>query len=94
MRQKEDAFVKERERLIAEIDTLHNNGRVADERVRELEMENEAMNEVIKKMNLEAKEAKMSSHGEQDAWNERLRNIRRLPCLGPRRGRRMGKLRS
>lgn len=86
MRQKEDAFIKERERLLAEIDMLHNAGRTADERVRELEMENEALGESIKRLRLQAKEAKYTSSsadntGEQDAWNERLRNNKEIAVL-------------
>jgi kinesin family protein C1 len=84
MRQKEDAFVKERERLLSEIESLHNAGRSSDERVRELEMENEAMGEIIKRLKLQAKEAKCSSSdggGEQDAWNERLRNNKEIAVL-------------
>jgi predicted nucleic acid-binding Zn-ribbon protein len=84
MRQKEDAFVKERERLLSEIESLHNAGRSSDERVRELEMENEAMGEIIKRLKLQAKEAKCSSSdvgGEQDAWNERLRSNKEIAVL-------------
>jgi hypothetical protein len=82
MRQKEDAFVKERERLVNEIESLNNNGREAERHIRELEMEKEAMGEVIKKMKLEAREAKSSGDPvEQDAWNERLRNNKEIAML-------------
>ena len=83
MRQKEDTFIKERERLVSEIETLQNQGREVDERNRELEMENEAMGEIIKKMKLEAREAKSSGNGtgDQDSWNERLRNNKEIVML-------------
>ena len=82
MRQKEDTFLKERERLLAENEALKHSERESDEKCRELKLENEAMGELIKKMRLEAREANSSGAGEEkDAWNERLRSNRENAAL-------------
>ncbi|KAL7522046.1 hypothetical protein ACHAWX_006739 [Stephanocyclus meneghinianus] len=74
-RQKEDAFIKERERLVSDNESLQNAVREADERNRELAMENEALNETVRKMTVEAREAKFTGgEGTKDAWDERLRS--------------------
>jgi kinesin family protein C1 len=89
IRQKEDSWVKERERLCAEIESHQSASLQADERFRELEMQNEALNEVVRKLRLEAREATSTAGGnsgggggmETDAWSERLKTNREIAEL-------------
>ena len=83
LRQREDTFLKERERLLAENEALAHSERISDEKCRELRLENEALGELIKKMRLEAREASSGTNGdgERDAWNERLRSNRENAAL-------------
>ena len=83
MRQKEDAWVKERERLLAEIEDHELRSKEVDERYRELEMQNEALNEEAKKFRLEARAATSTADGreEKDSWSERLKTNREITQL-------------
>mmetsp|Transcript_24067 Transcript_24067/g.49180 ORF Transcript_24067/g.49180 Transcript_24067/m.49180 type:complete len:930 (+) Transcript_24067:134-2923(+) len=84
MRQKEDAWSKERERLLAEIETCQQASKEADERYRELEMRNEELNEEAKKFRFEQARAAVSSSdgkGETDSWSERLKTNREITQL-------------
>ena len=83
LRQKDDAFVKERERLVIEIEGLQKEGREADERYRVLETENEELKQVVSKMNRQMSEAKLSERGSQqnDAWSERVRTNKENAAL-------------
>jgi len=77
IRQKEDAWVKERERLLSEINNFQELARETDERYRELEMKNEALSEETMKLRLEARAANVDGGGgsgvEGDSWSERLK---------------------
>ena len=77
IRQKEDAWVKERERLLSEINNFQELARETDERYRELEMKNEALSEETMKLRLEARAANVDGVGgsgvEGDSWSERLK---------------------
>ncbi len=57
MRQREDAWVRERERLCAEIENHQQANVEANERYRELEMKNEALEEQNNRLVLEARAA-------------------------------------
>jgi hypothetical protein len=57
MRQREDAWVRERERLCAEIENHQQANVEADEWYRELEMKNEALEEQNNRLVLEARAA-------------------------------------
>mmetsp|Transcript_6335 Transcript_6335/g.9591 ORF Transcript_6335/g.9591 Transcript_6335/m.9591 type:complete len:1035 (+) Transcript_6335:108-3212(+) len=88
IRQKEDAWVKERERLLSEINNFQDLARETDERYRELEMQNEALEEETMKLRLEARAANVdgggsasgmgvegsSSSGGTDSWSERVKS--------------------
>mmetsp|Transcript_29183 Transcript_29183/g.58678 ORF Transcript_29183/g.58678 Transcript_29183/m.58678 type:complete len:1046 (-) Transcript_29183:31-3168(-) len=88
IRQKEDAWVKERERLLSEINNFQDLARETDERYRELEMQNEALEEETMKLRLEARAANVdgggsssgmgvegsSSGGGTDSWSERVKS--------------------
>ena len=81
MRQKEDAWVRERERLCAEIEEHQRSNMEADERYRELEMMTEALTEVNARLTREARAGGIgnagcaggSDVGASDSWSERLK---------------------
>jgi kinesin family protein C1 len=84
MRQREDAWVRERERLCAEIEKTQQENVHADERYRELEMKNEALEEQNARLRLEARAASSKidgiggaggsvGSGTSDPWSERLK---------------------
>lgn len=82
MRQREDAWVKERERLLGDIDARQAASKGADERYRELEMRNEALEEENSRLRLEARASASATAGDgasggaaggaKDSWTERL----------------------
>ena len=81
MRLREDAWVKERERLLGDIDAHQAASKGADERYRELEMRNEALEEENSRLRLEARASASSTAGDgaagaaggaKDSWSERL----------------------
>ncbi|KAL7492589.1 hypothetical protein ACHAWT_003024 [Skeletonema menzelii] len=82
IRQKEDAWVKERERLLSEINNFQDLARETDERYRELEMKNEALEEETMKLRLEARAANVdggvrsgsTAAMEGDSWSERVKS--------------------
>jgi len=80
IRQKEDAWVKERERLLREINNFQDLARETDERYRELEMKNEALEEETMKLRLEARAANVDGGGgvggggSTDSWSERVKS--------------------
>eukprot|EP00574_Skeletonema_japonicum_P000604 CAMPEP_0201741318 /NCGR_PEP_ID=MMETSP0593-20130828/46750_1 /ASSEMBLY_ACC=CAM_ASM_000672 /TAXON_ID=267983 /ORGANISM="Skeletonema japonicum, Strain CCMP2506" /LENGTH=665 /DNA_ID=CAMNT_0048235651 /DNA_START=111 /DNA_END=2109 /DNA_ORIENTATION=+ len=86
IRQKEDAWIKERERLLSEINNFQDLARETDERYRELEMKNEALVEETMKLRLEARALEVyvggsggstnnegGAGGTTDAWSERVK---------------------
>jgi len=90
IRQKEDAWVKERERLCAEIENNQMASKEADEHRRELGMKNEALEEQNSRLRLEARAA--TSHvaadgmvgggsGAKDSWSERLNSNKEIKDL-------------
>ena len=96
IRQKEDAWVKERERLCAEIENYQLSSKDVDERYRELEMKNEALEEQNKSLRLEARASASNSNnggggsagsgyyddgGAKDSWSERLKSNNEIKDL-------------
>jgi len=90
IRQKEDAWVKERERLCAEIETQQFSSKEVDERYRELMMKNEALKEQNARLRLEARAATSSVEGRaggsgveggKDSWSERLQSNNEIKDL-------------
>jgi len=91
IRQKEDAWVRERERLCAEIEAHQASSKGVDERCRELEMKNEALQEQCSRLRLEAREAASSGAadgtarggavGPKDSWSERLESNKEIKEL-------------
>ena len=76
IRQKEDAWEKDRERLLSEINNFQDLARETDERYRELEMQNEALEEETMKLRLEARAANVDGveGGNTDSWSERVKS--------------------
>ncbi|KAL7553481.1 hypothetical protein ACHAWF_016758 [Thalassiosira exigua] len=79
IRQKEDAWVRERERLCAEIEDCQASSRGANERHQQLEMRFEALEEECTRLRLEARAAQGTAGGDgsgeggsKDSWSERL----------------------
>mmetsp|Transcript_24932 Transcript_24932/g.52202 ORF Transcript_24932/g.52202 Transcript_24932/m.52202 type:complete len:1014 (-) Transcript_24932:390-3431(-) len=90
IRQKEDAWVKERERLCHEIETHQMSSKEVDERCRELEMNNQVLEEENSRLRLEARAAtsNAASHGmagggsgAKDSWSERLNSNKEIQGL-------------
>ncbi|KAL7534399.1 hypothetical protein ACHAXR_005847 [Thalassiosira sp. AJA248-18] len=91
IRQKEDAWIKERERLCAEIESHQMSSKESDERCRELEMKNEALEEQNMRLRLEARRSAATSNvsdgmaggggGIQDSWSERLNSNKEIKDL-------------
>jgi kinesin family protein C1 len=92
MRQREDAWVRERERLCAEIEKNQQENVDADERYRELQMRNEALEEQNKRLTIQAKVATSnvdeiggarggSGGGMNDSWSERLKTNNEIKNL-------------
>jgi len=90
IRQKEDAWVKERERLCAEIENHQFASKDVDERCRELEMKNEALEEQNSRLRLEARVATSNvdgvgvggaGGGANDSWGERLKTNNEIKDL-------------
>jgi kinesin family protein C1 len=82
IRQKEDAWVKERERLLCEINNFQDLARETDERYRELEMKNEALEEETMKLRLEARAANIDNYGgTTDSWSERVKSNNEIKGL-------------
>ncbi len=74
MRQMESAWVKERERLVAENDNLQSVNMENDERYREITMQNEMLVEENTRLNLAARSAAATGFkDEKDSWSERLK---------------------
>lgn len=89
MRQKEDAWARERERLFAEIEEHQRSNMEADERYREMEMRAEALTEVNAKLIREARAGGNGSAGcvsgteggPKDSWSERLKTSNEIKDL-------------
>ncbi|KAL9184362.1 hypothetical protein ACHAXT_002448 [Thalassiosira profunda] len=86
IRQKEDAWVKERERLVAEIETHQLASKESDERYRELEMTCEGYAEQNQRLRLQARAAGASADdhrpgGAKDSWRERLEANKEVQAL-------------
>ena len=92
MRQREDAWVKERERLLGDIDAHQAASKGADERYRELEMRNEALEEENTRLRLEARASASTTAGDggaaggaaggaKDSWTERLQATNEIKDL-------------
>jgi kinesin family protein C1 len=80
-RQKEDAWTKEQNRLLQEIDSLMQASREADERYRDLAVKYDAVTEEIKKLRLSARKAAFSANtnqGDTSIWNRQLQNDREV----------------
>ena len=86
MRQREDAWVRERERLCAEIENHQQSNVDADEKYREVEMKNEALAEENARLSREQKRAATgggegSSDGAKDSWSDRLKTNNEIKDL-------------
>lgn len=89
MRQKEDAWVRERERLCAEIEEHQRSNMDSDERYRELEMMTEALTEVNARLTREARAGGIGNAGcaggsdvrASDSWSERLKRSNEIKDL-------------
>ena len=88
IRQKEDAWMKERERLCAEIESHQVSSKEVDERYRELEMRTEALEEQNTRLRLEARAnnamsngSSMGGGGSGDSWSERLNSNKEIKDL-------------
>jgi len=91
IRQKEDMWLKERERLMSEIENYQHSSKDVDERYRELEMKNEALEEQNSRLRLEARASASSSNGmaggsdinggNKDSWGERLKTNNEIKDL-------------
>ena len=83
-RQKEDAWSKEQNRLLQEIDSLMQASREADERYRDLEVKYDAVTEEIKQLRLSARKAAFSANtnqGDTSIWSRQLQNDREVDEL-------------
>ena len=90
IRQKEDMWLKERERLMSEIENYQSSSKDVDERYRELEMKNEALEEQNSRLRLEARASASSNGmaggsdsngGNKDSWGERLKTNNEIKDL-------------
>jgi len=90
IRQKEDMWLKERERLMSEIENYQHSSKDIDERYRELEMKNEALEEQNSRLRLEARASASSNGmaggsdnngGNKDSWGERLKTNNEIKDL-------------
>jgi kinesin family protein C1 len=81
-RQKEDAWLKEQNRLLLEIDSLMQASREADERYRDLAVKYDAVTEELKNLRLSARKAAFSANANQadtnNIWTRQLQNDREI----------------
>lgn len=81
-RQKEDAWSKEQQRLLQEIDSLKAAARDANEQYRDLKMKNEAVEEECKQLRLQVRKASstLTNNGTVDGgdygWSRQVQNDR------------------
>jgi len=84
LRQKEDTWAKDRAQLVQEYDSLKNSAKIADEKYRSTEMQNNALQEEISRYKLECLKAGLSSSQKElknDAWSRQVQTDREVSDL-------------